>query len=447
LRYINGEGVPQDDAEAVKWYRKAADQGDAVAQNNLGACYDNGQGVPQDHAAAVRWFRSAAEQGFAGAQYGLGVCYANGRGVPQDDVEAVKWWRKAAEQGDAQAQHNLGCCYANGQGVSQDYVEAVRWYRKAAAQGFADAQANLGVCYANGQGVPQNYVEAYKWFNLAAAQGQKESAKYRDSLAVSMTPEQIAEGQRRAAQFVARPEKAAAADQGSQRGAAVTPKGNGTGFFVASGYVLTSYHVVKDADSIDILSGGGRRRAWVVKVDPANDLALLEDLVARLKEMRAAKAGGTVTNVSAALPILSSRDVHLGDSVFTLGFPNTEVQGIEPKLTRGEINSLSGIQDDLRFFQISAPVQPGNSGGPLVDARGNVIGIVEARLDDLVALETSGALPQNVNYALKSSFLIAFLDSVPELAGKLKEPHTEKDRPFDDVVKEVQRATVMVIVY
>ena len=206
--------------------------------------------------------------------------------------------------------------------------------------------------------------------------------------------------------------------------------------------------MVSDASAINIVIGGRVRKAKLVKADPANDLALLSVYWTVEEILRERSSGATnAAAIFGPLPVLGSRDVHLGDSVFTLGFPNIDLQGVEPKLTRGEVNSLSGIQDDLRFFQISAAVQPGNSGGPLVDVHGNVVGIVAARLDDLVTLETSGALPQNVNYALKSSFLIAFLDSVPELAGKLKEPHTEKDRPFADVVKEVQKAAVMVIVY
>ena len=80
---------------------------------------------------AAKWFRKAAEQGNAGAQYNLAVMYDKGLGVPQDYSEAVRWYRKAAEQGDALAQYNLGVMYANGEGVPQDYAEAVRWYRKA----------------------------------------------------------------------------------------------------------------------------------------------------------------------------------------------------------------------------------------------------------------------------------------------------------------------------
>ena len=111
--------MPADAAEAVRWYRLAAEQGYAAAQSNLGVMYDNGE--------AVRWYRLAAEQGYAAAQFNLGVMYANGEGVPEDDAEAVRWYRLAAEQGDATAQSNLGLMYATGEGVPKDAAEAVRW--------------------------------------------------------------------------------------------------------------------------------------------------------------------------------------------------------------------------------------------------------------------------------------------------------------------------------
>jgi TPR repeat protein len=87
---LNGQGVPQDYAEAVKWYRKAADQGLAEAQYNLGSCYAKGQGVPKDLAEMVKWYRKAADQGLAQAQYRLGLCYLDGQGVPRD-VQAYMW--------------------------------------------------------------------------------------------------------------------------------------------------------------------------------------------------------------------------------------------------------------------------------------------------------------------------------------------------------------------
>ena len=100
--------------------RRLAEQGDASAQLILGLMYDNGEGVPEDDAEAVRWYHMAAEQGLALAQYNLGGMYANGEGVPEDDAEAVRWFRMAAEQGDALAQYNLGVMYANGEGVPED---------------------------------------------------------------------------------------------------------------------------------------------------------------------------------------------------------------------------------------------------------------------------------------------------------------------------------------
>ena len=171
--FANGWGVTKDYNEAVRWFRKAADQGHAEAQYELGVCYEYGQGVTQDYNEAVRWLRKAADQGDASAQNNLGYCYAHGRGVTQDYNEAVRWYRKATDQGNAAAQSNLGYCYERGNGVPQDYNEAVRWYRKAADQGNAVAQIFLANCYENGWGVPYSEFEALKWYRKAAAQGSQ----------------------------------------------------------------------------------------------------------------------------------------------------------------------------------------------------------------------------------------------------------------------------------
>jgi len=146
------------------------------------------------------------------------------------------------------------------------------------------------------------------------------------------------------------------------------------------------------------------------------------------------------------LPITGSRTVRLGGTVATIGFPNPLLQGFAPKLAKGEIAALSGAADNLRHFQISVPVQPGNSGGALVDERGNVVGVVSAKLDASLALAASGALPENVNYAVKSSYLLSFLESVPAVSPKLKRA-VMADRKFEDVVKSAQDAAVMVLVY
>jgi len=161
----------QDSYEPTEQYRNAAEQGDATAQYNLGNCYYNGNGVPQNDSEAVNWFRKAAEQGHADAQYNLGYCYYDGKGVPQNDSEAVNWFRKAAEQGHAEAQYKLGDCYYYGEGITQNYSEAIKWYKKAAEQGDASAQYHLGDCYYYGDGVTQDQSEAIRWYKKAAEQG------------------------------------------------------------------------------------------------------------------------------------------------------------------------------------------------------------------------------------------------------------------------------------
>jgi len=207
--YRLGEGVQQNDAEAVKWYLLAAEKGDADAQYNLGQMYRQGIGVPQDNAEAVKWYLLAAKQSNVNAQAKLKAMngkknvprnnadvvnrtnistkkndvqkrakpepeYSKGKDMPQDNVEAeaIKQIRLVAEQGNAKAQSNLGVVYATGQGVPQDYKEAVKWFRLAAEQGDADAQYNIGVAYQKGKGAPKDLKAALYWIEKAAIAGQ-----------------------------------------------------------------------------------------------------------------------------------------------------------------------------------------------------------------------------------------------------------------------------------
>ena len=426
--YANGDGVIKNTVEAAKWFRKASDQGNALAQGKLGVCYFEGEGVPKDAIEAAKWMRKAADQGDALAQTILGGFYDDGDGVAKDAIEAAKWVRKAAEQGDAAGQSSLGFRYYNGNGVTKDFVEAVKWYRKAAEQGDVIGQCNLGNCYAKGEGAIQDFVEAHKWLNLASAHGGELPKRNLAHVEQIMTREQISEAQRLAREF--KPRKELASDGSSSPEGFAGSVASGTGFFITEdGLLITNEHVVRDAAQVRLVTSAGLISAKVAKVDAANDLALL-------------KAEGKFS----PLPVAASRGVKMGGTVATVGFPNIGLQGFAPKLAKGEIASLSGAGDDARYFQISVPVQPGNSGGALVDERGNVVGVVSAKLSARAALAASGALPENVNYAVKSSYLLSFLESVPVVAAKLKEPET-KERKFEDVVKSAEQATVLVLVY
>lgn len=207
-------------------------------------------------------------------------------------------------------------------------------------------------------------------------------------------------------------------------------KGVGTGFFVSdNGYLLTCFHVVANAVSIQVGTKHGLFNAELVQSDPDKDLALL-------------KVAGTFYS----LPLVSSNSVNLGEPVFTIGFPRPDLQGWQPKLTRGEISSLSGMQDNPDQYQISVPVQPGNSGGALLDEQGNVVGVVSATLRASEADILNRIAPENVNYAIKSSCAKSLLDSVPGGWLKLKPVNHSDNLKFEDVVQSAQDAVAVVLV-
>jgi TPR repeat protein len=182
--YDEGSGTPKDEAEAVRWYRKAAEAGDLVGMTQLGLRYqEGGGGLPKDETEAVRWYRKAAEAGHAPAMGILGSVYAKGIGVPKDPAEAVRWYRKAVEAGDMVSMVGLGAMYRSGQGVLKDEAEAVRWYRKAADSGNPLGMYRLGSMYENGRGVPKDPAEAIRWYRKAALLGRKEAMAALERLA------------------------------------------------------------------------------------------------------------------------------------------------------------------------------------------------------------------------------------------------------------------------
>ncbi len=170
VSYQYGVGAPKDRKNALRWFRQAARQGNARAQESLRATEDSAAGGEDSEKLQI-----AAEQGSAQAQYRLGYRYWNGDGVERDERQAADWFDRAARQGLAPAQRMLGRCYEQGRGVERDARQAVAWYRWAATQGDPEAQYALGVCLDKGLGTEENAAEAFAWYKNAAAQGLKKA--------------------------------------------------------------------------------------------------------------------------------------------------------------------------------------------------------------------------------------------------------------------------------
>lgn len=168
---------------------------------------------------------------------------------------------------------------------------------------------------------------------------------------------------------------------------------SGTAFAVAPGFLITNQHVIAECSSVDVISPDGRRTASIVATDAQIDLALL-----RVSGIKGATAR-----------LRSPRNIRLGESVMVFGFPLAGSLSSSGNFTSGLVSALRGLNDTAGELQITAPVQPGNSGGPLMDASGLVIGVVQAKLDALSAAIATGDIPQNVNFAVSLEVLADFL--------------------------------------
>lgn len=355
----------------------------------------------QDFATALRLWRPLAQQGHAYAANNLAVMFQNGDGVGKDFREAARWYRIAAERGLADAQFTLGTYYDAGWGVSRNSAEALVWFRRAADQGHKRAQFFLGGRYRIGLGLPQDFVQAHKWWNLAG------EIEFRDEVASYMTSSQVAEAHRLAREwrpkytnpfdYFDQPDPYAAFDREKLPADTMRLMATGSGFFVTrEGHILTNAHVVKACKAVQTRRADGDvADARVVATSIGDDLALLK--VERRPATAATFRGGA--------------PVRQGEGITVYGFPLSWLLASTGNLTVGHVTALSGPRNDPRLLQISAAVQPGNSGGPVLDNKGNVIGVVVSKLDALAVAGATGDIPQNINFAIKASVVTNFLEA------------------------------------
>lgn len=427
-RYLVGQGVAQDYRVALEWYQRAADQDHPMALCRIGTIHDLGRGVPRDMSEALRWYRRAAEAGDAEAAFNMATTFDQGRGVTANPKEAIGWYRKAAEAGHAGAQQQLGLKHFMGRdGLRADPAEAARWYRFAAERGEPSAQTALATLLDLGQGVPTNRVEAYGWFSIAAARGHQAAVRFREEAATTLTPDELSAGAQFARDY--RPKQgpipgvdaraaSGSASARSKRGAeADGPFLEGRGFFVTEdGWIATSSRLLEGGNSVRVVHAGGTQPARIVRRDDANDLALLR-----------------VETKSVPLPVGPSRGARIGQSV---ALPESST------LTTGTLTALTGIGGDPKQFATSISAPPGQAGAPLLDTRGNVLGLVSY----LPPAAGAGSRAMAVS-VVKSSYLLSLLESVPELSqARLLEPSGAEGR-WEEMAAAVVPALVRIQVY
>lgn len=394
--YSEGEGVARDQATAFHWFQLAAAQGNPTAEFNLALAYERGEGVAKNPAEAEKWYTKAAESGLPYAEFRLARIAAS-----RDDWKtAVKWLRPAAAQGLPPAQSMLGVAYESGHGVRRSEKQAAKWYEAAADHGDILAQSRFAGLYERGDGVDQDFKESYFWYAVALRDPKdptaKQDAEGLKRVAARLSPADVADAAQIAKDW--KPEEEVIGPKpkrrsASSRSGAPKLRATGTGFYVAhDGSLITNNHVVAECASLRISDGDKGVPVKVIAVDGQRDLALLQ----------APKAADAVA-------VFRSDKSRLGENVVVVGFPLSGLLSSQPIVTSGIISALAGMRDNPRELQISAPVQPGNSGGPLFDGSGRIAGVVVATLDTVQLARAIGVVPENVNFAIKAEEARQFL--------------------------------------
>lgn len=443
--------VAKDIFERVE---KAAKQGDAVSRRNLGYCYEKGLSVEKDPEKALEWYTKAGDKGDITANYNAGQLYRTGEGVDVNLEAAIEYYFRAATKNDIEAQNALGVVYATKYEKDKNKTDlemATRWYLRAAQQDSAIAQTNIGFYFSEGTSViPQDYSEAYFWYSLALR-----NEANRTELSEAGDPNHrrnTDKSQGELAKILDQKEKTEI-DKRVEKWKPKQLVASGTGFYIDEHHILTNAHVVTS------MTQGGKpfdefripyRPVKLLTRDEDNDLALLYD---RRESIEHAT-------------FRWNEPVKFGEKVSAFGYPQSARLSYEGNITDGIV---SGISDMIEFptqfenrFQHTAPLQPGNSGGPVFDSAGKVIGVnVTAPyvLDSGFFHEPSIGrnLPfvfnraQNINFAIKSDVVQDFLvtENIRKEIDKRSVEDTVKPIaiPVDEIRKEAKKFTWPIVCF
>lgn len=433
--YFHGLGVTKDPARALILFSRAADQGQPNALNNLGQLYFTGNGVAKNEAKGLDYLRKAADMGISASWESLGIAYWHGRGVDKDHAAAVPWLKKAAERGHMVAQNLYGAALWTGDGIAQDRAEALKWFERSGMQGDAASLLNVAHAKFNGLATAKDVEQAYYYYLLAERQAKPaEKAKYaehREKARPQLDADQEKKARDKAAQWAPRAaspgdsaDPSATAGKAEDKAPPRPQRTAGSGLMVnGAGVVLTNSHVVKSCRNIRVTQGDGgqSQAASVIARDDVNDMAALNTTL-RPADFAYFRDGAAM---------------RAGDNVVAVGFPLSTLLSREPNITAGVISAMNGLRGDKRHYQITAPIQRGNSGGPVADMSGNVIGIVVSTLNAMKVADTSGAIPQNVNFAIKAELARKFLTD-NKITFSTRNPGEEQSvADVGDIVRKV----------
>ena len=218
-------------------------------------------------------------------------------------------------------------------------------------------------------------------------------------------------------------------------------KGSGSGFlFTSTGLIVTNYHVVENANRIEVVFPEKHlKKSGTVRIkDAKNDIAVVEVKEFSYSDISAQPIPYSFADISS---------VKVGQEVFTLGFPLGDIMGTKSRLSTGRINSQFGIQDDPRLFQISNPLQPGNSGGPLFNLKGELVGVVVSSLNAKYFYDNAGIIPQNVNFAVKANYLQSLIAMIPEGDEAMKRKNVVNSGPMENQIEQLNSFIVQIRVY